>query len=42
MSQNIAKSMAYMISQLDGNFQQGSPVQSHPVAFNGHQALLEI
>ena len=25
ISQNIAKSMAYMINQLDGIFQQGSP-----------------
>ena len=36
LSQNIAKSMAYIIIQSYGDFQQGVACTSQPVAFNGH------
>ena len=35
-SQNIAKSMAYIINQLYGDFQQMVACTNQPVAFNGH------
>ena len=34
MSQNIAKSMAYIIDQSCGDFQQGGACTSQPVTFN--------
>ena len=42
MSQNIAKSMAYIINKLAGGFQHVATYTNQQVAYNGYQALVNI
>ena len=40
MSQNTAKSMAYIMNESGGDFQEGGFCTSQPVAFNGDLSTL--